>query len=124
MGWTDNDGKLTARDKANILIDCLMNEEIRKELGFRPMPDQYFKLYAWRPGSSDVKIIAAIDDESAARIAVQARIDLCGMTEQEALEHVTTRDLLAEIDLADPLFQGEAPLWDGLRKIGGSVDKA
>jgi hypothetical protein len=46
------------------------------------------------------------------------------MTEQEALEYVTTRDLLAEIDLTSVFFQGEAPLWNGLQNVGDSVDKA
>ena len=78
-------------------------------------PESGFQLYVWRPGSDDVKLIFAIDDESAARIAVQARIDHNEMTEQEALEHVTTRDLLVKVDPTFILFQGEAPVWDGLR---------
>ena len=46
------------------------------------------------------------------------------MTEQEALEHVTTRDLLVRVDSTFVLFQGETPLWDGLRDVGDCVDGA
>lgn len=115
---------LSAKDKRNILVDVLVGQHV-DDRGDAPAgtPDHSFKLYAWRPGSDDVKIIAAIDDESAARIAVQARIDHCEMTEQEALEHVTTRDDLRRVD-PWALFQGESPLWDGLRNVGDSVVKA
>jgi hypothetical protein len=123
MGWIDDENGLSASVKQHVLADCFLKEEEQDKLGWRPALDNHLRPYAWRPGSDDVKLIFAIDAESAARIAVRARID-GGMAEQEALEHVTTRDLLAEIDLADLLFQGEAPLWDGLRKIGGAVDKA
>lgn len=79
------------------------------------------KLYVWRPGSDDVKLIFAIDDESAARIAVKARIDHNEMTEKEALEHVLIHDLIAEVDSTFMLFQGLAPLWDGTGHIGDCV---
>lgn len=107
---------LTPHDKSNILVDCLIDFEARKILG-RLGQESSFQLYAWRPGSDDVKIIAAVDDESAARIAVRARMDHNEMSEMEALEHVTTRDDLRRVDLSFMLFQGEAPLWDGLREI-------
>jgi hypothetical protein len=112
---------LSLTDKQNIVVDCFINAipSIKSRI-----PKRHYRLYAWRPGSDDVKIIAALDDESAARIAVQARIDHNEMTEQEALEYVTTRDLLAEIDLTSVFFQGEAPLWNGLQNVGDSVDKA
>lgn len=113
---------LSPRDKTNILVDVLVGDWIGKNDLFRVPEGSTFRLYAWRPGSDDVKIIAAVDDESAARIAVQARIDHCEQTEAEALEHVTTRDSLRRID-PDALFQGEAPLWDGLRDVGDSVPK-
>ena len=105
---------LTDSDKANILYHW----------AFRPNhEDTTHYPYVWRPGSDDVKIIFAIDDESAARIAVQARIDHNEMSEQEALEHVTTRDLLVKVD-PDVFFQGEAPLWDGLRSVADAVERA
>ncbi|KKL62406.1 hypothetical protein LCGC14_2185520 [marine sediment metagenome] len=84
-------------------------------------PEATHRLYVWRPGSDDVKLIFAIDDESAARIAVQARIDYNEMTEQEALEHVEWHDLLVEVDPTSIFFQGEAPLWAGLRKLENVV---
>jgi hypothetical protein len=103
---------LTPKDKADIVTDCFVNQHPVTKAACGGRRGAGFGIYAWRPGSDDVKLIFAIDAESAARIAVRARID-GGMAEQEALEHVTTRDLLAEIDLADLLFQGEAPLWNG-----------
>lgn len=85
-------------------------------------PEAECQLYVWRPGSDDVKLIFAIDDESAARIAVQARIDHNEMTEEEAVEHVTKRDLLARVDPTFILFQGEAPLWDGRHALRHAVE--
>lgn len=109
---------LSTADKRNIITDCIINACLAMGHG---VPDQHFRIYAWRPGSDDVKLIFAIDDESAARIAVRARMDHNEMSEAEALEHVTCYDTLCCVD-PDALFQGEAPLWDGLRSVGDSVD--
>jgi len=103
---------LEDKQKAHIVLSCV----------FRPSEvDQ--RLYAWKMrGGSDVKLIAAVDDESAARIAVQARMDHCEMSEEHALEAVKTEDYLALID-PDMLFQGEAPLWGGAERLEGIIDK-
>lgn len=103
---------LDDKQKAHIVLSCM----------FRPGEvDQ--RLYAWKMrGTNDVKLIAAINDESAARIAVQARIDVCEMSEDHALEAVLTEDYLAPID-PDMFFQGDAPLWKGADKLEGAVDK-
>jgi len=70
-------------------------------------------LYAWKlRGADDAKLIAAGDDEAAARIAVRARIDLCEMSEESAVEAVLTEDWIAPVD-PDHLLQGEVVPWDG-----------
>jgi hypothetical protein len=81
------------------------------------------QLYAWRMEGTDVKLIFAVDDESAARIAVRARIDLCEMSEEDALFAVKYKDALAPVDVHDVLYQGEAPLWDGAEPVGPYVEK-
>ena len=114
---------MTPRERANVLIDAMVGGELAKEPQFRVPEGSTFRLYAWKMrGGNDVKVIAALDDESAARIAVQARIDHCGMSEEHALEAVLSEDYLAPVD-PDMLFQGEAPLWGGAEKVGRAVDK-
>lgn len=85
-------------------------------------PEATHRLYVWRPGSDDYKLIFAIDDESAVRIAIQARIDHNEMSEKDAFEAVMYGDLIASID-PDTFYQGEAPLWDGALKVGNAVRK-
>lgn len=79
------------------------------------------RLYAWKlRGSDDAKLIAAVDDEAAARTAVQARIELCEMSEEHAVEAVLHEDWIAPVD-PDHLFDLEP--WDGPGELGGAVAK-
>jgi hypothetical protein len=122
MGWTDDEGGMSATVKQHVLVDCFLKREEQDRLGWRPALDNHLRPYAWRPGSDDVKVIFAVDDESAARIAVRARMDLNEMSEAQAVEHVYCRDDLRRID-PDAFFQGESPLWDGPEKVGRAVKK-
>jgi hypothetical protein len=114
---------MTPRERANVLIDALIGGELSGEPQFRVPEGSSFRLYAWKMrGADDVKVIAALDDESAARIAVRARIDLCEMSEEHALEAVRHEDYIGPVD-PDVLFQGESPLWDGAGRLSDAVAK-
>jgi len=81
------------------------------------------RLYAWKlSGADDAKLIAAEDDESAARIAVRARIELCEMSEEHAVEAVLKEDWIAPVD-PDHLLQGDMRPWDGPGELGRAVAK-
>lgn len=113
---------MTPKDKANVLVDALVGGELSRELRRAAPEGSTFRLYAWRMrGTSDVKLIAALNDESAARIAVAARIAYCEESERDALHAVLNEDRLARVD-PDVLFQGESPLWDGGRRIAEAVE--
>ena len=111
---------LTLEQKAAVLVGTTL---LRKDAEERHGEGAVHALYAWRPGSDDVKLIAAINDESAARIAIRIRIE-GGMSEREAVDHVCRKDDLRRID-PDLVFQGDpkVALWDGAEKVGWAVQK-
>lgn len=111
---------MSPEDKLNIVVDCVVGAEAARELGLPN--DMGYRAFAWiMAGTDDAKMIFAIDEEGAARIAIRARMDHCEQSEDEAFETVALKDEIRPLDVADILFQGEAPLWDGARSVAAMI---
>lgn len=81
------------------------------------------RLFAWRMrGAGDVKLVRADDEEQAARVAIQARVEFCEMSRQDARLAVVRDDDISPAD-EEELTAEDPGAWDGRESVGHAVNR-